>query len=102
MGISAVIYLKQGVQHHLLLHSVVSRFVRFGFHDIIYPFSALTMSLDRRKCELPHKKTNNFAYAKTKAQISCAVNKCTADQCLCFRYTDSTIPLLSKSKISSL
>ena len=25
-----------------------------------------------------------------------------ADQCLCFRYTDSTIPLLSKSKISSL
>ena len=27
---------------------------------------------------------------------------CEADQCLCFRYTDSTIPLLSKSKISSL
>ena len=26
----------------------------------------------------------------------------TADQRLCFRYTDSTIPLLSKSKISSL
>ena len=26
---------------------------------------------------------------------------CEADQCLCFRYTDSTIPLLSKSKISS-
>ena len=25
-----------------------------------------------------------------------------ADQRLCFRYTDSTIPLLSKSKISSL
>ena len=25
-----------------------------------------------------------------------------ADQCLCFRYTDSTIPLLSKSEISSL
>ena len=25
-----------------------------------------------------------------------------ADQCLCFRYIDSTIPLLSKSKISSL
>ena len=24
------------------------------------------------------------------------------DQCLCFRYRDSTIPLLSKSKISSL
>ena len=27
---------------------------------------------------------------------------CTADQRLCFRYTDSTISLLSKSKISSL
>ena len=25
-----------------------------------------------------------------------------ADQCLCFRYTDTTIPLLSKSEISSL
>ena len=27
---------------------------------------------------------------------------CEADQCLCFRYTESTIPLLSKSKISNL
>ena len=27
---------------------------------------------------------------------------CEADQRLCFRYTDSTIPLLSKSEISSL
>ena len=35
-----------------------------------------------------------FAYAKTKAQISCTV--CAADQCLCFRYIDSTIPLVSK------
>ena len=26
----------------------------------------------------------------------------TADQCLCFRYMDSTIPLLPKSEISSL
>ena len=35
-----------------------------------------------------------FAYAKTKTQISWAVT----DQRLCFRYTDSTIPLLPKSK----
>ena len=28
--------------------------------------------------------------------------KCTADQRLCFRYLDSTIPLLSKYEISSL
>ena len=27
---------------------------------------------------------------------------CEADQCLCFRYIDSTIPLLPKSEISSL
>ena len=29
-------------------------------------------------------------------------SNCEADQHLCFRYTDSTIPLLSKSKTSSL
>ena len=29
-------------------------------------------------------------------------SNCEADQRLCFRYTDSTIPLLSKSEISSL
>ena len=29
-------------------------------------------------------------------------SNCEADQHLCFRYTDSTIPLLSKSKISSI
>ena len=28
-------------------------------------------------------------------------SKCEADQRLCFRYIDSTIPLLSKSKIAS-
>ena len=29
-------------------------------------------------------------------------SNCAADQCLCFRYTDSTIPLLTESEISSL
>ena len=40
-------------------------------------------------------------YAKTKAQLSFAV---TAKLIMpvCFRYTDSTIPLLSKSKITSI
>ena len=42
-----------------------------------------------------------FAYAKTKAQISFAVNAAEADQRLCFRYTDSTVPLLPKSEFSS-
>ena len=43
-----------------------------------------------------------FAFAKTKGQISCAVTVQLADQRLCFHYIDSTIPLLPKSKISSL
>ena len=42
------------------------------------------------------------AWAETKAEISFALSNCEADQRLCFRSTDSTIPLLSKSKISSL
>ena len=47
--------------------------------------------------ESRHEKNLLFAYPKTKTQISCA-----ADQCLCFRYTDSTIPMLSKTEISNL
>ena len=38
-----------------------------------------------------------FAYAKTKTEISCA-----ADQHFCLHNIDITIPLLSKSKITSL
>ena len=41
----------------------------------------------------------DFAYAKTKPQISCAVAAQLINR-LCFRYTDSTIPLLPKSEIS--
>ena len=46
------------------------------------------------------------AYAKTNVAISCLVTaqliNHTADQCLCFCYIDSIIPLLSKAEISSL
>ena len=42
-----------------------------------------------------------FAYAKTKPQISCAVTVQLISTFI-FRYIDSTIPLLSKSEISSL
>ena len=43
------------------------------------------------------KKTGFFANAKRKTQISFAVRgNREADQRLCFRYTDSTIPLLPK------
>ena len=41
-----------------------------------------------------HEKTVFFAYAKTKTQISFRK----ADQHLCFRYWDSTIPLLLTSE----
>ena len=41
------------------------------------------------------------AYAKDKYADQLQGNR-EADQCLCFCYKDSTIPLLSKSKISSL
>ena len=44
-------------------------------------------------------KTKQFSYAKTKADQLYA--NLEADQSLCFSYTDSTIPLLLKSKISS-
>ena len=42
-----------------------------------------------------------FAYAKTNLQISCAITV-QLISALCFRYIDSTIPLLPKSKILSL
>ena len=42
-----------------------------------------------------------FAYAKTKTQISFAVTA-KLISVFVFRYTDSTIPLLPKSEISSL
>ena len=48
-------------------------------------------------------KISFFAYAKTRAQISDSVGgNRAADQHLCFRYIDSTAPLLSKPEILSL
>ena len=44
----------------------------------------------------PHGKINNMHRRKQRR------SNCEADQHLCFRYMDSKIPLLSKSKISSL
>ena len=52
------------------------------------------------KNELPHEKTNNLHMRKQRCRSASRLRE--ADQRLCFRYTDSTIPLLSKSKISSL
>ena len=53
--------------------------------------------------EPPHGKTNNLHRQKQGAdQLRGNRGNREADQRLCFRYTDSTIPLLYKSKISSL
>ena len=49
----------------------------------------------------PHHEKTRFCICKNKGAEQLYSN-CTADQCLCFRYTNCTIPLLSKSKISSL
>ena len=48
-----------------------------------------------------HEKTGFFAYAQNKDADQLRGNR-EADQSLCFRYTDSTIPLLPKSEISNL
>ena len=54
------------------------------------------------KYEPPHgKKKPTICIGKNKGADQLRIN-CGADQCLCFFYMDSTIPLLSKSKISSL
>ena len=52
--------------------------------------------------ELRREKTGFFAYAKTKKEISSGVTlpgNRKANQRLCFRYIDSTIPLLPKYEI---
>ena len=51
----------------------------------------------------PRREKTGFCICENKTQISFAViGNREADQRLCFRYTDSTIPLLPKYKISSL
>ena len=48
--------------------------------------------------ESHHEKTNIFHMRKQR----CRSGNREADQRLCFRYSDRTVPLLSKSEISSL
>ena len=54
----------------------------------------------RKKYEPPHEKTNNL-HMRNQRRRSVRSN-CEADHRPCFRYTDSTISLFSKSKIYSL
>ena len=50
--------------------------------------------------ELPQEKTTTICICETKGADQLR-SYCEADQCLCFRHTDSTLPLLLKSKISA-
>ena len=53
------------------------------------------------KMSLVYKKTSFFCICENKDADQLRGNR-EADQRLCFRYIDGTIPLLSKSEISSL
>ena len=63
----------------------------------------LQISVQQHRFEPRYEKTGFYIYAKTKALISDQLRGYReADQRLCFRNTDGTIPLLPKSEILSL
>ena len=53
------------------------------------------------KLDWPHDEKIGFSPMRIQRCRSAVLLHCTADQGLCFRYTDSTIPLLPKPEISS-
>ena len=55
------------------------------------------VNIEQLKYEPRHEKTNSLHIRKQRPRSNCE-----ADKCLCYHFMDSTIPLLSKSKISSL
>ena len=96
-----------------VIHAFCIKLFKFIFIMIFLGFDITSAIFKPRyeKTGFLHMRKHNFAYAKTKTQISFAVTaklisafrgNREADQRLCFRYTNSTIPLLSKSEISSL
>ena len=73
-------------------------FVYF-FWKIGDPFPILSPKHGKPLSHIMRKPTLSICENKGTDQLR---SNCEADQCLCFRYADSTIPLLSNSKISSL
>ena len=69
------------------------------FAVIILKFKHRSLSIDT--FEPRHQKTNVLHICENK-DADQLHGKREADQRLCFRYIDSTIPLLSKSEISSI
>ena len=71
------------------------------YQEYVHPFifalcTIIPMEPDEVLLE-PHEKTGLFLCENKDADQLCS--NCTADQRLCFRYTDCTIPLLLKSEI---
>ena len=66
-------------------------------HFLFVCISMLSQIHSTTVSEVPHEKTS-FCIWENK-DIDRLRGNCEADQCLCFRYTDSTIPLLPKSKV---
>ena len=84
---------------HSKIHVYVSVVLSQNF--VIAKHSEGKNKTDLLENEPPYGKTNNLHMRKQRRRSASRLNR-EADQRLCFRYTDSTIPLLSKSKISSL
>ena len=66
------------------------------FHNVCFRLNDLRM----KTYEPHHEKTGILPVRKQRRRS--ALSNCEADQRLCFRYSDSTIPLLLIAKISSL
>ena len=76
-------------------------FICLDYSNYYVRYGLFTNKETKRQNEPHHEKTCLFAYTKNKgADRLCRYHR--ADQHLCFRYMDSTIPLLPKSKDSSL
>ena len=68
-------------------------------HEPLWNAAQVSLFLSLIIIEPHHEKTFFLPMRKKGADQLCSY--CTADQRLCFPYTDRTIPLLPKSKISS-
>ena len=79
------VWVEAQISHHIMIN------VTLWFTFLI----TLKCSCHYTIYEPHHEKTGFLPERKTKAQISCAVTNCIADQRLCFRYKDSAILLRS-------
>ena len=106
--------------HQLINAFVLAKWiVQFLFLNPEFQASILFVWLHKQVCVPPRRFSRIVTQISSNYHLSCHMGKaticsgknkgadqlcsnCEADQRFCFRYTDSTIPLLSKSKISSL